>query len=113
MPAKSATVPAIPRPFPAHLTHASMEKMRRMVILGHSNAEIAAAFGIQTAAMTFILGSRRERWLKYHQEGRVECLPGKTVVYRKVSHMNGDVSIRPFSLPKVTMHRALLAEARA
>lgn len=111
MSARSPVIPKSAKPFPIHLTYAGMEKMRRMVVLGHSNREIAAAFGTQTATMDFFLSSRREAWLAAFREGRVDFLPSKTVVYRKVSRMNGDVAIRPFSVAPVTLHRQQLAEA--
>ena len=88
-----------------------MQTIRQMVLRGQSNREIARHFGIYVELINSLLIYRRERWLAERREGRVDCLPGTTVVFRKIRHLNGDVSIRPFSLAPNSMHRAQLAEA--
>lgn len=97
--------------FPATLTPADVENIRRMVIEGRTAKEIAAVFATGVRDVENYLRDRKWRWTNLHNEGRIEFLPEKTVIYRHRSRKDGGFDIRPFSVPAISMHRAEL-EAR-
>lgn len=112
MSASSIAMPERTSTFPANLTPADIDRIRRMVLAGHPTAEIAAAFNTTERRATVFLEVRRPRWLRNRNEGRIEFLTGKTVIYRWRSRKDGGADVRPFSVAAISMHRAAL-EKRA
>lgn len=111
MSAISHPVRHIPQSFPANLTAAKIERMRAMVIERRPIPEIAQAFRTSIVSMEYYLRDRRRRWLDDYNEGRIDFLPHKTVIYRRRSGSDGGFVVLPYSVAPNSMHRAVL-EAR-
>jgi len=110
MSASSHPVRHIPKSFPANLTGADIQRMRAMVIERRPIPEIAKAFRTSIISMEYYLRDRRRQWLNAYNEGRVEFLPEKTVIYRRRSGSDGGFVVLPYSVAPVSLHRQVLAE---
>lgn len=108
MSAISHPVRHMPNSFPGNLTVAGIERLRAMVLEYRPIPEIAAAFKTTTVSMEYYLRDRRRAWLNVHNEGRIDFLPHKTVMYRRRSGSDGGFVVLPYSVAPNSMHRAAL-----
>lgn len=103
--------PVSDRIFPP-LTPAIIAAIRADAITGYSTREIAERHGFPEQDMEIFLRSRRPRWLAERRQP-FEIRRNKIVLFRPRSRRDGGFDIRPFSVPRISMHVAALTEARS
>lgn len=86
-----------------------VEAIRADVIAGYPTREIADRHDIDFADMDIFLATRRGRWLG-ERRAPYQVKRDKVILFRPRSRPDGGSDIRPFSLPKISMHVAALRE---
>lgn len=92
-----------------HMTAEIVESIRADVIAGYPTREISERHGLDLADLDLFLSKRRGPWLG-ERRAPFRIKRDRIILFRPRARPDGGSDIRPFSVPKISMHVAALRE---